>query len=54
MYAVNDSSPVANVSSNTNTSQGDYSMGIQLKDMFISGLVLGYSKRTMAHDDWNK
>jgi predicted porin len=50
MYAVNDSSPVANVSNNSNTSQGDYSMGIQLKDMFISGLVLGYSKGH-AHDD---
>jgi predicted porin len=50
MYAVNDSAPVADVTSNTNTNQGDYSMGIQLKDMFISGLVLGYSKNH-SHDD---
>jgi predicted porin len=47
MYAVNDATTGAN---NANTAQGDYSMGLQLKDMFISGLVLGYSKGH-AHDD---
>jgi len=49
MYAVNDNRP-ANVINNSNTSQGDYIMGLQVKDMFISGLVLGYSKGH-AHDD---
>lgn len=47
MYAVNDSQPAANVTNNANTTQGDYIMGLQVKDIFISGLVLGYSK---AHD----
>lgn len=50
MYAVNDSQPSANVINTSNTSQGDYSMGLQLKDMFMSGLVLGYS-RGHAHSD---
>ena len=49
MYAVNDASATGEFN-NANTSQGDYSMGLQLKDMFISGLVLGYSKGH-AHDD---
>ena len=47
MYAVNDSQPSADVTNNANTTQGDYVMGLQAKDMFVSGLVLGYSK---AHD----
>jgi len=45
MYAMNDSAPTGDGVINTsNTTQGDYSMGLQVKDMFISGLVLGYSK----------
>ena len=47
MYAVNDSRPVGDVTNNANTNQGDYVMGLQVKDMFVSGLVLGYSK---SHD----
>jgi predicted porin len=46
MYAVND----AQNNDETNTDQGDYSTGLQLKDMFMSGLVIGYS-RNHSHDD---
>lgn len=41
-YAVNDTETAAGDQSNTD--QGDYSMGLQLKDMFMPGLVLGYSR----------
>jgi predicted porin len=44
MVAVNDSTPAANVTNNANTNQGDYAMGLQLKDMFMPGLVMGYSR----------
>jgi predicted porin len=42
MVAVNDSETAAGDQSNTD--QGDYSIGLQLKDMLMPGLVLGYSR----------
>ena len=42
MVAVNDSETAAGDQSNTD--QGDYAIGLQLKDMFMPGLVIGYSR----------
>ena len=47
MYALNDTEAA---NDETNTDQGDYAMGLQLKDMFMAGLTLGYS-RSHSHDD---
>lgn len=46
MVSVND----ARSNDNTNTDQGDYALGIQLKDMFMAGLTIGYAR---THDQAN-
>ena len=40
MYAATDNT----ANDNTNTDQGDYSIGVTVKDMLVNGLTFGYSR----------
>ena len=46
MYALSDTD-ASTASDRTNTDQGDYSLGIQIKDMMMPGLTVGYAR---SHD----
>jgi hypothetical protein len=48
MYALSDTDASA-TSDRTNTDQGDYALGIQIKDMMMPGLTVGYA-RTHDHE----